>query len=188
MTTEAGSDRYFFALWPAQPVRQALAQAAREWLGPDPGAHRRTVARRYHLTLLYLGAIGHAQAGRLPDALEHLRSRPWDAFDLTLDRCGHFGATVAWIGLSDIPPALRQLREGLMQSTSAAGIFAQPEQDFVPHVTIARHARGRWPPSGPLDRPIRWPVRECRLMRSEPSRGFAYRTVAQLPLATIHDD
>jgi RNA 2',3'-cyclic 3'-phosphodiesterase len=188
MSAETGNDRYFFALWPARQVRHGLAQAAREWLGPERGPHRRTMASRFHLTLLYLGSIGHAQADRLKALLEHPRAQRWEAFDLILDRTGHFGSKVAWIGCSDIPPALRQLHEGLVRSTSEAGIFTQLEQEFVPHVTVSRHAGSRWLPSGPLDRPIRWPVRDFLLMRSMPSQGFAYRTVSHMPLVPIRGD
>jgi RNA 2',3'-cyclic 3'-phosphodiesterase len=184
---DAETDRYFFALWPAQPVRRQLEHAARTWLDACQGnivPRRRTLARRYHLTLLYLGSIVNADAHRLQNLLADLQCQRFDAFELTLDRTGHFGSNVAWIGCGNIPPALQALHEGLARSTAAAGIAVQDGDGFIPHVTISRHAGRRCPAASPLAAPVLWPVSEYLLMRSVPAEGFAYRTVARLPLAT----
>jgi len=146
------------------------------------------MASRYHLTLLYLGAIASAKTGLLQDLLIHLQTLRLKQFGLSMDRTGHFGSKVAWIGCTNIPPALQDLHAGLVRSTASAGIVTERAGAFVPHVTVARDAGSRWPASGPLQIPIRWPVHDFLLMRSMPSQQFAYRTVARFPLTPAHGD
>lgn len=188
MTHATGPDRFFFALWPPAPVRQALRSAASHWLREVEGACRPTPADRYHLTLLYLGRIEEAQARFLADDPETGRVMPGDALAWEIDRFGHFSARVAWAGSRDTPPVLLELHQRLVRRAAEVGIALADKKSFVPHITVARDVRNRWPEPQVLDTPIRWTVRECLLVRSIPAQRYAYRPVARFSFGSSREE
>jgi 2'-5' RNA ligase len=138
-----------------------------------PGEPRWSAPERWHLTLLFLGAV---PADRVPDVVEALGPVAGSAPPLRLRLAGggRFGSRrrpqVAWVGLDGDVPALTDLARRL---AGAARRLRLPVEDrpFRPHLTV-----GRWRPgqTGDGDLPDRlahyrgpdWPVTEIRLLES----------------------
>lgn len=173
----ASTARMFFALWPDERVRLALARAA---LQIPPGDASRAVwvrTERYHLTLAFLGEIEPRQAEAAELAASHIRVRP---FRLNLDLVGHFeGPKVVWIGPQTLPPELTQLKAELDRELLRYGLPVLPGK-FTPHITCLRGV-----PEAPDTVPpqIEWPVSEFVLVKSVLKPGASkYKVVRRWPL------
>ena len=124
--------RLFFALWPDEDARDALAALARDVALVADG--KPTPPGKIHLTLAFLGEVAHRRSEAVAAARE-VRGAP---FALKLDRVGSFRrAKVAWAGASAAPRALIDLQEALAERLAARG-FVLEERDFAPHLTLAR--------------------------------------------------
>ncbi len=162
----------FFAVDPPDAARTHLRQA----LAPVrdlPGAPRWTDPRRWHLTLLFLGAVPREVLPALcTGAAPVVAAAP--PMRLRLAGAGRFGSVrrpqVAWAGVDGDVAPLTALAGGLAR---LAGELRLPveERPFRPHLTL-----GRWPPRRPADgtltdrlagyRGPAWPVREVLLLES----------------------
>ena len=175
--------RYFLALWPSPEVRDAIARTAADWIGEAARRCRPVRADRYHLTVHFLGDLEPRSLARLEAGMNALQARQPQAFQLQLDRVGHFGAKAGWLGCEDPPAALLAFHEDLALTLRACGMAVPRVPSFIPHVTIARGMRGAWPMPPPVGSVrIPWDVREWMLVRSLPARGHAYRIMARRPL------
>ena len=168
--------RLFFALWPDDAVRAALA-AWSAALHPVCGG-RRIPAGNLHATLAFLGETpDEAQPGLRAAAGAVDTPR----FELVLDAPGYWKHNrIAWAGASAFPIALPALADKLRGGLAARGVRFDPKP-FVTHVTLLRDARpaaGLPPPSALA--PIRWPVSDFCLVRSAAGR---YEVLARWPLA-----
>lgn len=167
--------RLFFALWPDAPTRAELAALAERVAGETGG--RATPPDNVHLTLAFLGAQPKDRAAELTARAGAIEASP---FVLSLDHIDCWRKnSVAWLGASEIPPALASLRKSLIASLAALGI-ADDARPFAVHVTLARKVttllRRR------LASPIVWPVDGLVLVVSDTgSEGPAYRVLARLP-------
>ncbi|HSH30231.1 MAG TPA: RNA 2',3'-cyclic phosphodiesterase [Thiohalobacter sp.] len=172
ITTDA-TQRLFFALWPDGGVRERLDAAAAA-VARDSG--RRVPRGNLHLTLVFLG---QTPAGRRDCMVQAAAAIRCPAFELRLDRCGHFRRTrIAWLGPAAPPPALVELHRQL--NTALADCGGTPEtRPFAPHVTLARKAGRCRTPAGFT--PIDWAVRSFALVKS-PGDGSGYRVLATWPL------
>jgi RNA 2',3'-cyclic 3'-phosphodiesterase len=152
--------RLFFALWPDDPVRDALARSAAPLLEVCRG--RRVAKRNYHLTLAFLGGVAAARLDEIRAAASTVRSAP---FSLTMDCHGHWpGPRVAWLGCRRPPPEADGLAQVLWRALEPLG-FRPDARPFRPHLTVLRVCRScDW--AGPVV-PVDWPVREFVLVRSE---------------------
>ena len=167
--------RLFFALWPDPQTRAAIADLAERVAGETGG--RATAFENIHLTLAFLGAQPRDSADELA-----ARARAIEAsqFVLTHDHIDCWRKNgVAWLGASDMPPALATMRKSLLASLAAAGI-TDDARPFAVHVTLARKVttllRYRLPS------PISWPIDSLALVASETrSEGPVYRVLASLP-------
>lgn len=175
-----GSHRLFFALWPDDATRIAIAAAAARLRTHAQGG-RWTAVDRYHLTLQFLGTWS-----RLPDALIRsacaaAASARAPGFSITLDRVGSFRTRshLWWLGCQR-PEPLLPLREVLARSLEDHGI-AVASGPFVPHVTLVRGA-GRRPPRDARLLPIVWPVLGFTLIHSESGAPEPYRVIGNWPL------
>lgn len=140
-----------------------------------PGAPRWTAPDRWHLTLLFLGAVPREV---LPELA--VRAAPAVAaappMRLRLAGGGRFGSvrrpTVAWTGIEgDVAP----LTDLATRLTGVARSLGLPVEDrpYRPHLTL-----GRWRPRAPADgtlpdrlagyRGPDWPVGEVLLLESRP--------------------
>lgn len=95
----------------------------------------------FHLTLYFLGQVDVRTISRLVSALEtKLEAEP---FDLDVRTIGFFPQEarvppkVLWLGIHKAPDELKRLRENCAAAIRSAGIPV-PEQDFSPHITLAR--------------------------------------------------
>jgi len=156
--------RLFFALWPDDEVRAALAAAAAPLLDSCRG--RRVPARNYHLTLAFLGAVDAERLDALRAAAGTVRAEP---FSLSMDCHGHWPKPrVAWLGCRRPPAAAGALAGALWAALAPLGFEAEC-RPFQPHLTVLRDCRRcDWP--GPVS-PLSWPVTDFVLVGSEPGVG-----------------
>lgn len=171
--------RLFFALWPEEPVRQAIARAG---LGIARGralGGREVPAERLHLTLLFLGETTAAQQEQLLAGAAQVRGH---AFDLRLDEAACFYRTrVFWVGAREAPARLIALWQSLCDVAALAGL--EPDhRPLAPHITVVRDIKHRIRPVA-ID-PIVWRVRRFALVHSVPGAAPQYHVVSQWPLQT----
>ena len=151
--------RLFFALWPEDATRAALA-------GWSSAIHRQsggraTRAETIHLTLAFLGDTDPARLPELEAAAARVRPR---RFEFVLDEPGCWSHNkIAWAGATHVPEELERLVADLRAALVAAGFRFDPKP-FVPHLTLIRKARPGF--KLPVLAPILWPVREFVLVRS----------------------
>lgn len=152
------SERLFFALWPPEAVREAVARRVR---GVEL-AGRPVPPENWHITLAFLGNVAAERRRRYERAAAAVRAAP---FKLCLDRVGFFPRSrIAWLGASHLPAPLEELHGALTERLAGAG-FEPERRPFRPHLTLARKAA---PKGAPVDiEPVVWPVTGFRLVRSE---------------------
>lgn len=145
----------FYALWPDEATRAALAQLQTRVQG------RLTRTPNLHLTLAFLGPQPDALLPMLRSILAHLHTAP---LELHIDRLGHFGKNrIAWAGMQTLPPGLLQLQRVLIRELTHKGIVHDSAQTYRPHITLARHAA---PPSEQPFEPLHWCADRIVLARS----------------------
>ena len=152
--------RLFFALWPPDPVRDALAAAAAPLLDACRG--RRVPARNYHLTLAFLGDVPAERVAAVRSAAAGITAAP---FSLLIDCHGHWpGPRVAWLGCRRQPAAAGELAFALWAALGPLGFRPDP-RPFRAHLTILRGCRScDWP--GPVA-PVEWPAADFVLLQSQ---------------------
>ena len=164
----AGSARLFVALWPGPRSRAALVDACERWQWPPLAAP--VPQERLHLTLHFLGAVPRERLGALADGL----ALPFRAFDLVFGHDELWNHGIAVLCPQQAPEPLRQLHRDLADALRRLGM--EPEtRPWRPHVTLARHAAGAFPP--PAAPPWRWPVRGYVLVESDSRPRLAYRVL-----------
>ena len=167
---QQGRTRLFVGLMPARDEQRALATAVARI------AHggRAVPAGNLHLTLAFLGAVPVERVAALEDALGSVAA---EAFELRLERVGHFPRPrVLWCAATAAPGPLYALQGAVLQALAAAGMGLEV-QPFTPHVTVARKvSRYRGPER--LARPVCWRLGEFRLVASRTlPEGARYDTL-----------
>ena len=153
----SGHGRYFFALFPPQPVRRRLVRLSR-----SEAAHldRPVGSEKLHLTLLYLGKVDDDQCHNLITGIgrgHHSR------FSFEISRSGRWQrAEVAWLAPLSWPETLDDLVADITRVSLACGLMV-PERAFCPHITIAR---GQRRPFSCEFTPINWEIRDFCLVES----------------------
>jgi 2'-5' RNA ligase len=165
-------ERLFFALWPDDAVREALARyaaAAHQVAGGRPMR-----AETLHLTLAFLGDTAVARRPDLTAAADRVASRP---FALLLDRAAWWQHNrIVWAGASLVPDSLAAMVAALREQLRAAGFRSDPKP-FVAHATLLRNAAAHGPL--PALAPIEWRGDGFVLVRSTlATSGSRYETVA----------
>jgi 2'-5' RNA ligase len=167
-----GAHRLFFALWPAQPVRDGIAATVDRLARTYTFDGRRLRPDRYHMTLQFLGDIP-------PDQREDVVARAGaaaaevdsPAFDLVLDHAGGFpNARVWWLAPASAPDGLRQLWDALGVALLHAGQKPKASPGFSPHLTIVRDVGTRLA-STPIE-PVRWRIDRFVLIDSQPPKPY----------------
>jgi len=157
------NQRLFFALWPDDATRTALAEVAEDM--PHQGRGRMVHPEDLHLTLIFLGDTPSENISCLTEAADSLHL---PGFSLTLDRVECWGrGGILWCGPTETPSGLRDLFSSLQQGLAGCG-FPPERRPFRAHITLARNARDRPPVA--LEHPILWQARELVLVRSELGR------------------
>lgn len=170
-------------------ARDDLARAL-DPLREAPGAPRWGGPERWHLTLLFLGAVPDARVAPLVDAAAPAVAAT-APITLRLAGGGRFGSVrrpqVAWVGLDGDLDPLAGLA-GRLAAVARAQRLEVEERPFRPHLTI-----GRWRPGHPADgtltdrlagyRGPAWPVTEVRLLESRLGPRPQHTPLAAWPLA-----
>jgi 2'-5' RNA ligase len=168
--------RLFVAVAPSAEARADLA-AALEPLREVPGAPRWGDPARWHLTLLFLGAVPPALLPGLTGAVGDAVA-PTPPATLRLAGAGRFGSRrrpqVCWAGVDGDVAVLAELAGRLAGAARALGLPVE-DRPFRPHLTL-----GRWHPRRPADgdlpgrlagyRGPDWPLTEVTLVRSAAGR------------------
>ncbi len=180
MNEDLPAGRYFLALWPDQGCRQSIAAVAGRWL---KGVQcRRIRIRSLHLTLRFLGNLDAMHTQRLQACMPGLMDLGVSPFTCALERYGHFGRRVAWLGSNAGTRGCLQLRDALDHILASTGLDLSCQQTFVPHVSVARDAHADWPQVPGESVHIPWFVNELALVLSRQGRDSEYRVVARFPL------
>lgn len=155
--------RLFFALWPDAGVRSAIVDR-RAALGRLPG--RRVPDENLHLTLVFLG---NQPKDRIEEILDAGSAVGGQAFELRLDRFGHFPRSrVVWLG-GEAPEAAAGLADALSARMESIGVKVD-RRPWRPHVTLFRKVSRR--PRFPEIEPVTWSVRDFALVESIPGRPY----------------
>jgi 2'-5' RNA ligase len=168
--------RVFFALWPEDEVRAALAQAGVHAQAECGG--RATASDKIHLTLFFVGDIERSRVA----ALEACASRvAADPFELDMSTLGYWRHNrIVWAGARHCPGELATLVDNLSLNLAGEGIRGE-DRAYVPHVTLVRNAR-RAPVRSALEAPV-WKARELVLVESVRAAGVVrYEIVGGWPL------
>ncbi|PXA85944.1 RNA 2',3'-cyclic phosphodiesterase [Nostoc sp. 3335mG] len=175
--------RLFVALRPPAGTRALLTGL----MGGVLGARWQDDAQ-FHCTLRFIGEVDHHQAEDVAAALGGVRGEP---LALTLGPTGTFDrkgrVDTLWISVQP-REAITALHERVDGALRRVGI-APDGRAFVPHITIARFARGGAP--GPevaslVTTPVghHFEVHHFELFESRlGSEGALYETIARYPLA-----
>jgi 2'-5' RNA ligase len=160
--------RLFYALWPDDATRSALARLQFELHG------NKTRYRNFHITLAFLGDQPEAALPQLKASLAHLAG---EEMTLTIDRLGYFAKQrIAWAGMSQPHEALNQLQTQLTASLSEQQVRFESRALFRPHITLARDADR---PAHEEIPPIIWHAKQVTLMQSvNHEDGLQYQVLA----------
>jgi len=116
---------------------------------------------KLHLTLAFFGSVETEKACEFSAALEQA-ARDCSPFVVRLDRLGAFPderrPRLLWLGSSRPQPKYGELMARMREAF--AGIWSQPHDDDVPHVTVCRlrrplHAMPRVVDLGHVDLPVK---------------------------------
>ncbi|WP_336030487.1 RNA 2',3'-cyclic phosphodiesterase [Geodermatophilus sp. FMUSA9-8] len=168
--------RLFVAVAPPAAARASLAEALAPLRGA-PGAPRWGDPARWHLTLLFLGAVPPELLPGLTAAVGAAVA-PTPPATLRLAGAGRFGPRrrpqVLWAGVDGDVGVLADLAARLAGAARGLGLPVE-DRPFRPHLTL-----GRWDPRRPADADLpdrlaghrgpSWPVREVSLVRSSAGR------------------
>lgn len=165
--------RLFFALWPDQAGRQALARAFGTALAATDG--RAVPPEHLHLTLEFLGSVPDTQLASLA-ALGAAVVLPDEA--VVLDRLGWWRPAATLVASASAPtPGLIAMQAELRAALAGRG-FRVDSRPFRPHVTLARKVAVA--PLLPKTASAAWPITELALVESVATpRGSRYRPLAR---------
>ena len=171
------SVRVFFALWPDDAERAALAawQPALHKLCGGHGMRASTL----HTTLLFLGDVVQHRLEALQLAAQEADGEPCD---LAFDVAHYWGHNhIVYAAPHNAPPQLAQLVRGLEQRL-VKHHFHFDKRPYKPHVTLLRHAQWSDAPLPEMQRVV-WQIRDFALVQSVPDEeGANYRVLARFPL------
>jgi len=176
----AATQRLFFALWPEEAARLALATGTARAVRHCGG--RPVPAANLHVTLMFLGSVS---SERIPEVRSLARAvaaacAQEQPLALTFDRLVHWSVPHILCALAEAPDAAARLAAALKDVAAATG-FAPDLKPFRAHVTVARkvlHAAHL-----PALRPVLWCFNDFALIdsRTEPS-GPIYSVIESYPL------
>ena len=162
--------RLFFALWPDDETRAALAALAREQTHRQA---RRVVADNLHLTLAFPGNVTPRVQACLEEGAGQLSGA---SFELSIDRLGYWsGPRILWAAPAQTPRELWSLATSLREVLAACGL--EPEnRPYQAHITLARKASQALTVTRTV--PILWSISQFCLVESvsEPN-GVRYRVL-----------
>ncbi len=168
------SSRLFFALWPDDQTRQALARLDRV-IPAKPC--KRVLPHNLHVTLVFLGQVDAETELVIKQSAATISAQP---FTLIFD-CLSYWSRPRILCLSSrqaIPEAASALVSALAAMAAECGLQTDT-RPYTPHITLARHAR--FLPDAQFE-PIVWRAEAFCLVEScsEPD-GVRYQVIQQWP-------
>ena len=169
--------RVFFALWPADAERAALAT----WQQPlsQLCGGRLIPADNLHNTLVFLGEIEIERLQALQLAAQEVSGAE---FQLSFDSARYWGHNhIVYAAPGRVPTQLIELVNGLEQRLRQHH-FKFDQRPYKPHVTLMRHAK--WSDSPlPVMQAVMWSMRDFALVQSSSGgQGVRYEVLARFPL------
>ena len=158
--------RLFFAVFPDDAARRAIALAAEGMRSRGTVRGRWIDPRRYHLTLIFLGDNAELRRDLVDRAMAAAMKVRLPAFVLSLERIASFpgrkppGVLLCAEGTTPVHALWLALRREL----ELVGLGAALEKDFTPHLTVF-HGHGAMLDAAAIE-PIAWTVREFVLVHS----------------------
>lgn len=171
------SARVFFALWPDDTERAALAAwqpALRKLCGG-----RSMRAETLHATLVFLGDVVLHRLEALQLAAQEVEG---ESCDLVFDAARYWGHNhIVYAAPHTAPPQLAQLVQALEQRLGSHH-FHFDKRPYKPHITLLRHAH--WDDAPLPEMPgVMWRIRDFALVQSAPDEeGANYRVLARFHL------
>jgi 2'-5' RNA ligase len=169
--------RLFFACWPDDSARQAIAETVRRHA---PAGSRAQRPDQWHVTLEFLGDVPEP---RLAEALDAgaAAGAAGGPSDITFDRIEYWKRPeVLCLAATEVPQLLARLVDTLRAELKRRDFVAET-RPFRAHVTLARKV-ARPSPSAEIE-PLRWPVRDVCLVQSLTERdGSRYVELARWPV------
>lgn len=168
------SRRLFFALWPDEAMRSALAHATRKAVRSSGG--RPVPLALLHLTLAFLGSVSERRLAELAGVAHRVRlSHPGLTLEMRFDRLEHWPGPRVLCALPQQPlTAALRLVTVLQEQLTAAG-FSPDIKPFRPHVTVARKVTR---PSALQMHPVDWRFSSFALIESRTlEAGSVYSVV-----------
>jgi len=169
--------RVFFALWPNDAERSALAawQPALQQLCGG----RATPADKLHNTLVFLGELQPERLEALQLAAQEVRGV---CFDLVFDIARYWGHNHIVYAAPAIVPKVLALLVSELEQRLRQHHFRFDQRAYKPHVTLLRHAHWMDSPL-PLMRKVVWEMREFALVQSlSEGAGVRYEVLARFRL------
>jgi 2'-5' RNA ligase len=163
------SVRLFIALWPPDPVRDAIAQWQSQWKWSERA--RPVRPERLHVTLHFLGAVPPSRVRDLEYVLQQI---PTPGFDLHFGRPEIWPQGIAVLRPTESPMALRGMQGRIGLALGALGMNLE-ERAYRAHVTLARRAGGAQPPARDAD--IHWPARDGFVLVQTLGGGRGYEVL-----------
>ena len=170
MSLKQTTQRLFFALWPDDKTRNAIATVVKQAAQHHQGKLIRT--DNLHLTLAFLGNVNQAQRESVEVLAESISMTP---FSLCLEHLGVFPKPkVLWLGVKEQPDSLKQLALSLEKGARDCGIKLDGK-GFNPHVSLMRKVNQLH--AFEID-PIHWDVNQFCLIHSVTQpEGMTYQVV-----------
>lgn len=165
------SERLFFALWPEDRERAALARLQG---GLALSGARPTHPADFHLTLAFLGAIPPERRACCEAAADLVQATP---FVIPLNCVGHWPRPrILWCGPTATPPELLALVEDLREALVPCG-SPREARPYAAHITLARKAHTEAMGRALPDWSLTWPVTGFVLAASRPGPPPRYRVL-----------
>lgn len=177
---ESVTHNVFFALMPDDATRNGMARVVEALRARHALQGRWLKPERYHMTLHFLGAYSELPRELIDATCMAAERVRLPAFDLVLDRAGHFPKGIGWLGSAQPEGPLVRLWDELRRQLAHARVGVRGHAAFKPHVTVLRDARGTLP-AEPIE-PLAWPVRDFVLVDSLLGERNEYRALGRWAL------
>lgn len=170
----ADSSRLFFALWPDDETRQALAR-----LHQAIATKRLKLVQPHnlHVTLVFLGQVDAVTESVLKQAVTDITTQP---FTLTFDRLSYWRRPrILCLTCQQPAPEPAIVLVSALETAAADCGLQTDTRPYTPHITLARHVRHL--PDLEIE-PLIWRAEAFSLVEScsEPE-GVRYQVIKQWP-------
>jgi len=170
--------RLFFALWPSDALRAALAAAAAPVYTQVKGEP--VPPGNLHVTLAFLGS---APGAALAHLIEAGGQGPWPAVELAFGRLEYWAKPRVLVAMPlEVPAAGQAIVDRLWQAAASLG-FERESRPWQPHLTVVRRIR-RPPPENLALPPLEASSWRLALVESASHpEGVRYKPLAEWQLS-----